>query len=381
MKKIFLFLIIIPYIIFALRFSGEYNYNYYYYQSLNAYGENRVILNMNADKGIASFHLQGLGQFYIGGPKYIIPYPDNIPNYVIDNLPSYYQLSNSMKINTAYLSIYYLGFNLKFGKFPMKWGISQTYAPADIFSSTSPMDYSYIEEGILGFLGMYSFGDNTISFIYQDHTDYEQTKQGLLFENINNYFTASLFSAHFFNTRRIFNGFVFRTNTVEYLLSGFNIITDYWGPGIWIEIDYFADVEYWIQDSIADYSHYFLIAGVDYTFNDLLYTSLEYIYYSEGKTDGFTYNDILRRYLNDNFLISKHYLIPIIGINQGETISGEFAAMINANDLSSMIMTSLIYQPREYLSMDLNSSFVIGNLGKDFYGLPPIYTFQLKFYY
>ncbi|MCK4523538.1 hypothetical protein KAU15_01300, partial [candidate division WOR-3 bacterium] len=61
--------------------------------------------------------------------------------------------------------------------------------------------------------------------------------------------------------------------------------------------------------------------------------------------------------------------------------SGEFAAMINANDLSSMIMTSLIYQPREYLSMDLNSSFVIGNLGKDFYGLPPIYTFQLKFYY
>ncbi len=377
MKKIIFVFIILPELIAGLQINGQFDYNYYYFQTVNYYNENRLIIGFAEDRGLASFYLQGIGQYYIGNPRFTIPYPSNMPDYLRDMLPSYYQLANSMTLSHAYISIFWKGINVKLGKFPMKWGISQTYAPADIYGNETPMDYFYIREGIWGLSAAYSFGDNTVSFIYQDNPEYKKTKQGVLFENINNYFTYSICAAHLFKSERMLNGLIFNTDTTEYALIGMNAVTDLWGPGLWAEADYFYNM-----DSMnLENSHYYIIAGIDYTFYDFVYTSLEYIYYSDGRSPQYTFSDLLLRYLNDDYLIGKHYLIPIIGINKGEKLSGEALFFTNMEDRSSLALFNINYQPRDYLCACFSMTFFNGDDNQDFSGLPPVYNFNLKFLY
>lgn len=375
MKNTVMLLMIMPLLVSAYQFSGQYDYNYYYFQEVNYYNENRITLSLTENKGIASLYIQGMGQFYIGSPRFTIPYPDGIPDYILDNMPSYVQLSNSMILNHAYISLFWKGFNVKLGKYPMKWGVSQTYAPADIFSFETPMNYFYIREGIWGLSAAYSFLDNTVTFIYQDNPQYEKTKQGLMFENINDFMTVSVFTAHFFSANRSLNGLVFRTDSNEYVLGGISAACDFWGPGIWVEGDYFFDMD----GSANNASHYYIIAGTDYTFHEFLYMSLEYIYYSRGRESPYQFTDLLIRYLNDNYLIGKHYLISVIGINQGEDISGEMAVISNMEDQSSYATFNLVYQPREYIRAILGASFFSGADNEDFSGLPPVYNFSITF--
>lgn len=375
MKRILLFLIIMPALISAYQLSGQYDYNYYYFQGINYYNENRITLSLTESKGIASLYLQGMGQFYIGNPRFTIPYPDAIPDYILDNMPSYAQLSNRLVLNHAYISLFWKGFNVKIGKYPMKWGVSQTYAPADIFGYETPMNYFYIREGIWGLSAAYSFKDNTLSFIYQDNPEYKHTKQGIMLENINDYMTISGFAAHFFSADRSLNGLIFQTDSNEYVLGGISAVSDYYGPGIWFEYDYFYDMD----NSANNSSHYYIIAGTDYTFYDLIYVSMEYIYYSQGRQAPYQFTDLLLRYLNGNYLIGKHYIIPVIGINQGEDISGEIAFISNIEDQSSYAMFNILYQPREYICACISASFFSGSDNEDFSGLPPVYDFNIKF--
>lgn len=375
MKRIILLTVILPVLLSSLKFSGEYDYNYYYYQSINAYGENRITLNARHMSGPAIFYMQGLGTFYIGSPRYYIPYPDWFPQSIMQYMPDYYALNNEYRINQVYLSLFYRFVNLKIGRFSVKWGLSEIYSPSDIFSRGTPMNLYYIRKGIDGVSAKVSLNNNTIGVIYEDHTDYEKTKQGFLFENINKFSSVKFHIAHYFDFRQG----LFRSDTVEYSMLSASIITDYNGPGFWLEADYFADMDYLADEASDDFSKYYITAGIDYTFFDDIYVMAEYIHKSNGKSAPFSALDIISRYINSDFLIGRHYLTGVIAYNRGGLLSAESMTMTNLNDLSLLSAIIANYNLEANLTLRLSGVFNSGEDADDFSGIPPIYALQIQY--
>ncbi|MFO8061661.1 MAG: hypothetical protein R6U31_01905 [bacterium] len=375
MKRYIILFAILPAILSGLNFSGDYNYNYYYYQSINAYGENRITLNARHMSGPATMYIQGLGLFYIGSPRYYIPYPDWFPESIMQYMPDYYALNNEYSINQIYLSLFYRFVNLKIGRFSVKWGLSEVYSPIDIFGENNPINLNYIREGVDGIYLKASQGNNTAGFIYEDHTDYEKTKQGLMFENINEFSSVKFHIAHYFDFRQG----LFSSDTIEYSMLSAGIITDYNGPGLWLEVDYFADMDYHIRESQDDFSKYFVTAGIDYTFFDKLYLMGEYIYKSNGKSAPYSALDIISRYINSDFLIGRHYISGIAAYNREGKFSAETMTMLNAVDLSILNAMSIRFNAEDNLKFSLTGLFFTGDSEDDFSGLPPIYTLQIQY--
>lgn len=370
----------LPLIFFGARFSAEYNFDYMYFQNINYFSSNDVKMKLSSEMDFASFYIEGEGKFYTGVPRYYISYPP-LDSALMNNLSTSIQLMNVLQVNQVYLSLYHSGFNLKIGKFPVKWGISEIYSPADIFRSESPFDLFYIDEGINCIQLSYSHDNISTAFLYKDSHDELLTKQGITFDYVNRYFTASLYGAHYYDFEYFYSVLLMGKDTTENIMLGINASTDNWGPGMWAELDCRFNITGYTGDGyeISDVRYYpYLTLGVDYTFYDRFYVYSEYIRSFKGSTDIDDF-DQLNRLFNDAFLIGRDYLFLSAAFNRNEKISSEILTMFNINDFSNFTSVKATFAPRLYLSTSLSITFGKGARHTDFFTIPPIYGFNLKY--
>lgn len=378
--NVFFFLFLSAIFLFSAQFSAEYNFDYFYFQNVNYFSSNDIKLNLSAERDFANFYIEGEGRFYTGVPRYYISYPP-LDSALMSTLSTSVQLKNSLQINQIYLSLYHSGFNIKIGKFPVKWGISEVYSPADVFRSESPFNLLYIDEGINCIQLSYSHNNINASFTYKDNPDELFSKQGIKFEMINKYFTTSVFGAHYYDFEYYYSILFMSKDTSENIILGMNAITDNWGPGMWAELDYRLNITGYTSDDY-DYSeiHYapYLTLGIDNTYFGRLYISAEYIRNFKGHTDVDDF-DQLNRLFNETFLLGRDYLFFVSALNRNGKINAEVISMFNLNDFSNF--TSLIgsYSPRPFLSSSLSITFGKGSRHTDFFTIPPIYGLNVKY--
>ena len=378
--NILLSILLLPLVFYALQFSADYNFDYYYFQNINYFSSNDIKMKITSENDFANFHMETQGRFYTGVPRYYISYPP-LDSALMTNLTASIQLKNTLQINQIYLSLYHSGFNLKIGKFPVKWGISEVYSPADIFRSESPFNLLYIDEGINCIQLNYSRGNINAGFLYKDSHDGLLTKPGLTFEIMNRYFTASLYAAHYYSFEYYYSILFMGKDTTENVLLGINAVTDNWGPGIWAELDCRCNITGYTADdyeySDITYAPYMTI-GADYTFFDRLYLSGEYVRNFKGNTDVDDF-DQLNRLFNDTFLIGRDYMFFVAGFNRNEKISSDIVTMFNLNDFSNFTSVKATYAPRLYFSTSVSITFGKGGRHTDFFTIPPIYGLNVKY--
>ena len=366
MKKYLLLILLIPSVLSAFDASGDYAFDYFYFYKMNYFSAHTLTGVISNESGFVKFYGQFYGRFYNGDSRYIINYPDIDLTSIGFVPPAYIQLKNEVEVSQLYLSFFLNSFSIKVGKIPLKWGISEIYSPADIFSREIPFNVYSIKTGVNGLNASYSSNNLTLSFIFQDGTEYEETKQGLAAEFMSGYVTAKIYGAHFFKEQVN----LLARDTVENLMTGVSFISDYLGPGVWLEGDLFSDERN---------KRLYITAGFDYTLFDRVYVLAEGFVNLSGADAPYSDLAHINRLLNGDFLMGKYYLFSNVILNRGEKIEFDFVSALNMDDLSSIGGLLLRFIPKTYVDFSIGAVGTTGESREEFFKVPFISYFEIKY--
>ncbi|PIP14404.1 MAG: hypothetical protein COX48_01050 [bacterium (Candidatus Stahlbacteria) CG23_combo_of_CG06-09_8_20_14_all_34_7] len=366
MKKLLFFAFLIPLVSLAFDASGEYSFDYFYFFKINYFSAHTIIGTISNESDFVKFYCRFHGRFYNGDSKYVITYP-GIDFSLLDFVPpAYIQMKNDVDISQIYLSFYIASFNIKIGRTPLKWGISEIYSPSDIFTREIPFNVYSINTGIEAVIASYSMDNLTFSAVYQDESEYENTKQGVSAEYIFPCGVAKVSVAHLF----IEQVNLLAADTIENFMGSISFISDYLKPGLWFETVLFSDEKN---------KRLYITAGGDYTFFNRIYMLTEGFVNFSG-TDA-PYSDLshINRLLNGNFIIGKYYLFSNILLNRGEKIEVSIISATNLDDLSSIAGFILNFVPKSYIDISLGAVGTTGDLRDEFFKMPFISYFEIKY--
>jgi hypothetical protein len=365
MKKI-LFILLVPAIAFAFDMAVEYNFDYFYFYKVNYFSAHTLTGSISNENQYVKFYSQFYGRFYKGDAKYVITYPGIDLSNIGFVPPSYIQLKDDIDVSQLYISFFYNSFNVKIGKMPLKWGISEIYSPADIFSFNVPFNVYAIKTGVDAMSASYSLDNLTVSAIYQDGDSYEKTKQALSVEYLSPYMTGKLYSAHLFKEKVT----LFDSDSIENVLIGLSLISDYTGPGIWAEGDLFIDERN---------KRLYLTLGADYTFFEKIYALSEGFVNFSGIDAPYPDNAHINKLLNSEFLMGKYYIFSNIILNRGEKFEAGVLSVFNLDDFSSIEGIALKYSPKSYFNFNLGLVGTTGTSREEFFRVPFISYFEISY--
>ncbi|MGE3062660.1 MAG: hypothetical protein AB7T10_03405 [bacterium] len=366
MKKTFLLILFLPLLAFGFDASGEYSFNYFYFYKMNYFSAHTLTGTLSNESDFVKFYCRFYGRFYNGDSRYIITYPDIDLSLIGFVPPAYIQLKNDYDITQVYLSFYMNSFNLKVGRIPLKWGISEIYSPADIFTREIPFNIYSVATGVEAASASYSYDNLTLSAVYQDGDVYENTKQGLYAEYMFLYGAAKVSVAHLF--REQVN--LLAADTLENFMGSFSFISDYFGPGLWCETVVFRDERN---------KRLYLTAGADYTFFDRVYILGEVFANFAGNSAPYSDLSHINRLLNGDFLMGKYYLFSSLILNRGEKFEASIVSASNLDDFSSIAGVILSFIPKSYLKISLGGVGTTGALRDEFFKVPFITYLDIKY--
>ncbi|MDD3803953.1 MAG: hypothetical protein PHW02_06200, partial [bacterium] len=346
--------------------GGDYRFDYFYFDRTNYFSAHTLTGRITNESSFVKFHTEFYGRFYNGDSRYVITYPDidfSILGFVP---PAYIQLFNETEISQLYLSFYFNSVNIKAGRMPVKWGISEIYSPADIFTRELPFSVYSIASGVEAASASYSAGDFTFTAVYSDGEEYEKTKQGISVEHLSGIGSAKLSVGHFFREQV----FLLSADTVENLMGSLSFMGDFLGPGTWAEATLFKDERN---------KRLYLTAGVDYTLFERFYLMAEGFVNFSGLDA--PYNDLahINRLLNGDFVMGKYYLFSNIIINRGEKLEGGIVSASNLDDFSSIAGVMLKCSPRTNISFSLSGVGTTGGKRDEFFRVPFVTYFEIYY--
>ncbi|MEJ5307403.1 MAG: hypothetical protein WHT27_03800 [candidate division WOR-3 bacterium] len=364
MKK-FLFLLFFLSFLFLSSFnlSFNYNYSYFYFYKVNYFSSHDLVLDLENSNEVLKFFAQFDARIYQGDAKYEIPYPD-IDFSIIGIMPKYLYLSNQYRFTQLYLSLYKNGFNLKIGKFPVKWSFSEVYSPVDIFYFSSPFDIISLKEFPSNILFSYSRNNFTSSLIYQDNNDFFSSKEGLFFEFLNEYYNSRIFLSRYSQIRKN----LLSIDSIENYLFGISFLSEYFGPALYDELT--------ILKSNDDFGLQMLL-GWDYTFFEKLYLCHEF--YMNFKAPNAPYSDIniINKYLNGDFLLGRYYMFLTSLLNLNDRLNFSLNSILNLDDLSLIAIFNISYIPINNLISSFSTVWTNGESKEEFYKIPTVFLFQI----
>ncbi|HAF07402.1 MAG: hypothetical protein QME48_01465 [bacterium] len=349
--------------LFSFDLNFNYNYGYFYFYKINYFSSHDLVVDVENSNDFLKFFAQFDARIYQGDARYEIPYPD-IDFSMIGVMPKYIYLSNQYRFTQLYLSLFKEGVNLKIGKFPVKWGISEIYSPLDIFYFSSPFDLITLKEFPSNFLFSFSKKDFTLSLVYQDNQDFFSSKEGVSFEYLNQFFNSRIFISRYSQVRKN----LLSTDSVENFIFGFSSLTEYFGPALWNEF---------VVIKSNDLYKFYLQPGWDYTFFEKLYINQEFYINFKGLKKPYSDINIINKYLNKDFLMGRYYMFLTSVFNVKEKINISLNSILNLDDRSFIGVLNLSYNPLSNLISSISLVQTFGETKDEFYKMPTVFLFQI----
>lgn len=134
----------------------------------------------------------------------------------------------------------------------------------------------------------------------------------------------------------------------ENLLAGFDVGSDLFGAGYWLEAAYVFENAFISSDSSDGYFR--LSTGCDYSFPHNIYGFIEYHYNSAGQSRPENYLNSLfsTAYCEGSvYLLGQHYLIPGFTAQLTPLLILSAQALVNLNDVSFLFAPALEYSIAE----------------------------------
>jgi hypothetical protein len=193
-------------------------------------------------------------------------------------------------------------------------------------------------------------------------------------------------------------GILFKEN----LLLGVDIAGSIGGAGFWFEGAYtFANLT---DHHEADQDYVRISAGIDYSFTDTLYSSIEYHYNSAGSSDPDDYGAILGGFEKEIayregavYLLGSHYIAPgftwqatsLLSISSGMLFNWEDQSLLFFPDMQYSISDNAVLEAGAFIGVgsgpdiviDTDSGFVAVSAQSEFGLYPDTYFISARIYF
>ncbi|KPL06868.1 hypothetical protein AMJ86_06805 [bacterium SM23_57] len=295
-----------------------------------------LITQVSAEATLAAISYHGETEI---SPQDLLPEPlqnqaQNIPTIIYDN---------RIYLDRAMIDIFTGNIRWQIGIQPLRWGTGYAWNPTDLFTTKSPVDPTYIEEGVNAIkISIPWRTDGNISGIWVPEDTWESSGKGIKwldhlagFDISVSYLERTLFPIPI----PAFTG--------KERYVGWDITGEILGPGIWSEGTILLEPD--LDDPLR------LVAGIDYTTWDGWYFKLEAFHNGIGKESeqDYTVNDWLELLYRPNTFLGKDY--GLLGI---EKSLGNFwrASLYGIGNITD---GSILINPWLYYSISMSAEIMV----------------------
>ncbi len=290
--------------------------------------------------------------------SYYPVFPNNLGG--LDTLSYFpYELADTLFLDNIYLEFHHQLFDLTLGRQQLPSGVGYTWNPTDIFNQKDMMDPTYENQGIdaiqiqIPYKSLFTFRG-----ILQPENKWKRTTQYYEIKSLLGNFDISLLYAQQIDMS---TDQFFQANYFKRKMGGFNAEGDLFGFGVRTEI---AINEI---DNDTDNLKYEYIIGGDYTFENSLYTMVEYYHNDFGvKAEETTFFDYTAFFSWERKSLNQNYLFGMAMYPITDLIDGAFFGIYNFDDQSIVINPQIVYRIYQDVELTFMGNLFFGEESDEF---------------
>ncbi|MDG5816551.1 hypothetical protein QA601_15745 [Chitinispirillales bacterium ANBcel5] len=305
---------------------------------------------------------------------------DEVFESIIRYLPySTFFPSDKTVLDRALIKAYFSPFDLFIGRQMIAWGTGYAFNPTDIWNQKSPLDPEAPRLGVNALraeipLGMLS----GVSLVVSPGRDFAHSSGGIRVKTNVAGYDMSISGMRIMNADRALLGLPGK------FMAGVDLAGEIGNIGIWAEAAFNNPVYEEMEYKDLDSSYFQVDLGFDYTFNNGVYTILEYYFNGLGQDTKEDYNsrDLIHLLTGEMAGFAKHYLFG--GVSYTFSNQFDFSAFVLGNlvDHSAMLLPSIKYLVSDNITIETGAQIGIGDKNlSEFGGLFPNFLLTAKGYF
>ncbi len=288
--------------------------------------------------------------------------PEDIASTVPPEMQPLYQFSfkDSLYLDNVYVRFALRRFAITIGKQQISLGTGYFSNPTDVFNVKDALDPTYEQPGHNGVRMDFLLKNRLILMLLYAPLGENWEHSGKLARlkaGIGHFDVSILFNEMYHNTT---NFYTLQISGQCRRIVGFDFVGELLGFGVW------GEGAYNIMENDGDF-HEFIVGG-DYTFDNGLYTLIEYHRNSQAKSNSEEYdlNDWMRFFTGEAKTISHDQVYSFVRYPVNDLLSVGSSFIVSISDKSAAIVPTIEYSLFENIDLTLIANFYTGEEGTAF---------------
>jgi len=288
--------------------------------------------------------------------------PENIVSTIPPEMEPMYQFSfnDSLYLDNVYARVGFRRFAFTIGKQQISLGTGYFSNPTDVFNTKDAIDPTYEQPGHNGIRMDFLLKNRlTLLVLYAPiEEDWEHSgKLARLKAGFGHFDVSILFNEMYHTTT---NFYTLQILGQRRRIFGLDFVGELLGFGVW------GEGAYNIMENDDDFNEF--IVGVDYTFENGLYTLVEYHRNSRAKSESREYdlNDWMHLFTGETKTISRDQIYSFTRYSVTDLLSIGGSIIVSVSDKSTALVPTISYSLFENIDLTLISNFYTGKEGTAF---------------